>query len=163
MKQKEMSELVKVNDRTLRNWKKNRVELYKLLENLDFEQAKKLLVSNDKETYIKFLENEKYFTFSLDFEKELYPLLINRNFDIWKKLAFDTSLTKQARMRSAYLYSYLTRKPLKLKFNVNNFKDKPSFYHNNKTPEIDGIAKMYGLKNGLDNLRFNQFKTTGSF
>lgn len=163
MKQKEMSELVKVNDRTLRNWKKNRVELYKLLENLDFEQAKKLLVSNDKETYIKLLENEEYYDSLLDFEEDLYPLLVNRNFDIWKKLAFDTSLSKQARMRSAYLYTYLAKKPLKLKFNVNRLAKKPSFYHKNRAEDGDSYAELYGLKNGLDNMRFNLYKNTGSF
>lgn len=160
MKNKQIKEIFNLDKKEVKKFNKN---LYQLLENLDYEVAKELTLKRNKEQYIKVLENEKYFTSLLDFEEELYPMLLSRNYFLWKRYAEDISLSKQARMRSAYLYSYLTRKPLKLKFDVNDFKKKPSFYHGNKIPDGDGIAKMYGLKNGLDNLRFNQYKNTGSW
>ncbi len=67
-----------------------RTELYNLLSSLDYESAKKLLTLGDKESYVRVLENEKYFDSQLDFEKELYPLLLNRDVNIWKKLSKDT-------------------------------------------------------------------------
>lgn len=165
MTQKQISELFKVEDRTLRNWKNNnnRKELYMFLESLDYDAAKILLTQADKSTYIKLLENEKYYTSLMDFERDLYPLLVNRDTTIWKKLANDTALSKGARLRSAYLFSYLSKKPLKLSFNLQKYKNKVSFYYNNKSDDGDGFAKLYGLVNGLDNLRFNQYKNTGSF
>jgi hypothetical protein len=85
------------------------------------------------------------------------------NINVWKKYANDTSLSKEARLRSAYLYSYLSKKPLNLRFQTDKYKEKVSFYHNNKVEDGDGFARFYGLKNGLDDLRFNQYKNTGSF
>ena len=75
-----MNKLLKVEYRTLNNWKNGaRTELYNLLSSLDYESAKKLLTLGDKESYVRVLENEKYFDSQLDFEKELYPLLLNRD------------------------------------------------------------------------------------
>ena len=72
-----MNKLLKVEYRTLNNWKNGaRTELYNLLSSLDYESAKKLLTLGDKESYVRVLENEKYFDSQLDFEKELYPLLL---------------------------------------------------------------------------------------
>lgn len=160
----QMNKLFNVDTRTLRNWKNgNRKELYTLLEALDLESAKRLLVQSDKNTYVKLLENENYYNSLLDFERELYPLLVNRDANVWKKYANDTSLSKEARLRSAYLYTYLSKKPLKLRFQSDKYKGNVSFYHNNKVEDGDGFAKYYGLKNGLDDLRFNQYKNTGSF
>ena len=52
MTQMQMNKLFNVDTRTLRNWKNgNRKELYNLLEALDLESAKKLLVQSDKSTY----------------------------------------------------------------------------------------------------------------
>lgn len=164
MTQMQMNKLFNVDTRTLRNWKNgNRKELYNLLESLDLESAKKLLVQNDKTTYVKLLENENYYNSLLDFERELYPLLVNRDVNVWKKYANDTSISKEARLRSAYLYSYLSKKPLNLRFKADKLKGKVSFYYNNKVEDGDGFARYYGLKNGLDDLRFNQYKNTGSF
>ena len=164
MTQMQMNKLFNVDTRTLRNWKNgNRKELYNLLEALDLESAKKLLVQSDKSTYVKLLENENYYNSLLDFERELYPLLVNRDVNVLKKYANDTSISKEARLRSAYLYSYLSKKPLNLRFKADKLKGKVSFYYNNKVEDGDGFARYYGLKNGLDDLRFNQYKNTGSF
>ena len=164
MTQMQMNKLFNVDTRTLRNWKNgNRKELYNLLESLDLENAKKLLVQSDKTTYVKLLENENYYNSLLDFERELYPLLVNRDVNVWKKYANDTSISKEARLRSAYLYSYLSKKPLNLRFKADKLKGKVSFYYNNKVEDGDGFARYYGLKNCIDELRFKQYKNTGSF
>ena len=56
-----MNKLLKVEYRTLNNWKNGaRTELYNLLSSLDYESAKKLLTLGDKESYVRVLENEKY-------------------------------------------------------------------------------------------------------
>lgn len=158
MNNKQIKEIFNIDKKEVKKFNKN---LYQLLENLDIEVAKELTLKRTKEQYIKVLENDKYYTSQLDFEKELYPMLLSRNYFLWKRYTEDKSLSKEARQRSAYLYTYLTKKHLELDF---DFKDNEiSFYHNSKTPDGDGIAKMYGLKNGLDNLRFNQYKNTGGF
>ena len=146
MTQMQMNKLFNVDTRTLRNWKNgNRKELYNLLEALDLESAKKLLMQSDKNTYVKLLENENYYNSLLDFERELYPLLVNRDVNVWKKYANDASLSKEGRLRSAYLYTYLSKKPLKLRFQADKYKEKVSFYHNNKVEDGDGFARFYGL------------------
>jgi transcriptional regulator with XRE-family HTH domain len=161
MTQKEMSELLNVPVRTLAEWKKNnRKDVYTLLHNLDLNTAKDLLKKSDETTYLKVLENEKYFDNQLDFEQYLYPLLLNRDTKVWKKFAINKTLSQEVRVRSAYLYSYLSEEPVKLGLKL---KEKVSFFHKNKTQDGDGFAKYYGLLNGLDNRRFNQFKNTGSF
>ena len=84
MTPRQMHKLLKVGDKTLSNWKNGtRTELYNLLSSLDYESAKKLLTMGDKEAYVKVLENEKYFDSQLDFERELYPLLLNRDTNVW--------------------------------------------------------------------------------
>lgn len=162
MTQKEMKELLGVSERTLRDWKKGkRGKLYKLLETLGADDARELLAAHNDDDLRKLLENEKYFTSSLDFERRLYPVLTSqRDASVWKKLARDTTLSLQARSRAAYLYSFLTDKPLKL-----GFKTKPDtgLYHGNQPETGDGLAKYYGLRNGLDMARFNQYKMTGGF
>lgn len=80
-----------------------------------------------------------------------------------EKLANNKSLSKQARLRSAYLYSYLSKKPLKLNFDIEKHRGLYSFFHQTKGDDGDGYARIFGLKNGLDNIRFNQFKNTGGF
>lgn len=160
----QMNKLLGIETKTLNNWKNGtKTKLYNLLSSLDYENAKNLLKSNDKETYVRVLENEKYFDSQLDFEKELYPLLVNRDATVWKKLAKDTSLSKQARLRSAYLYTYLSKTPLKLTFNLKKHNGKYSFFYKTKSEDGDGYARLFGLKNGLDNMRFNQYKNTGFF
>ncbi len=164
MTQTQMHQLLHVDTRTLRNWKNgNREELYSLLQNLDYKTAKRLLAQNDRSTYVKVVENEKYFTSLLEFEKYLYPLLLDRDPGVWKKLAKDDALSKVARLRCAYLYTYLSHKPLKLNFSFEKIRDTISFYHGNQARDGDGFAKLYGLINGLDNKRFELYKNTGSF
>lgn len=162
MTQQEMQKLLNVPERTLRDWKKgNREKLYQLLETLDYDQAKQLLNMTNNNDLRKLLENEKYFTSLRNFEKSLYPTLVSgRDSSVWSKLAKDVSLSKEARARSAYLYSFLTDRLLELSFKT---KVNVGFYHANKTETGNGLARLYGLSNGIDMARFNQFKMTGRF
>lgn len=154
MTNKQINKLLKIETKTLFKYSK----LYDLLISLDYDSAKILLKMKNKETFIRVLENERYFKSQLEFEKELYPLLINGDKNIWKKLSKDKKLTKQARLRSAYLYVYLSKIPLKLNFSFKKYNNKISFFHDNTIEDGDGFARMFGLKNGLDDKRFNQYK-----
>jgi len=109
MTQQQMQELLNVPERTLRDWKKgNRAKLYQLLKTLDYNQAQQLLNMSNNNDLKKLLENEKYFTSLRDFEKTLYPTLVSgRDSSVWLKLAKDNTLSKEARARSAYIYSFL--------------------------------------------------------
>jgi len=162
MNQQQMHKLLDVPERTLRDWKTgNRDKLYKLLETLDYETAQHLLNINNHSDLKKLLENEEYYTSLRDFEKVLYKVLVSgRDSQIWLELSRDTSLTKEARARAAYLYSFLTKKMTQLSFKK---KVNVGLYHGNKNNTGNGLARLYGLKNGLDMARFNQFKMTGRF
>jgi len=162
MNQQQMHTLLDVPERTLRDWKKgNRGKLYQLLETLDYENAKKLLDMNNNMDLKKVLENENYYSSLRDFEKDLYEILVSgRDSRVWLELSRDTSLSKEARARSAYLYSFLTNKMTQLSFKS---KVNVGLYYGNKNETGNGLARLYGLKNGLDMARFNQFKMTGRF
>ncbi len=165
MTQQEMHELFDVDTRTLRNWKKSkRSKLFNLLETLDYNEAKNLLEMQGNEDLKRLLENEQYFDNGREFEKELYATLIShRDSKNWLNLAKDTSLSKNARMRAAYLYTFLTNKLVKLGFKVNSDEPEVSFFYKTRPSTANEFANMYGLKNGIDMMRFNQFKMTGSF
>jgi len=160
--QQQIQQLLNVPERTLRDWKKgNRAKLYHLLETLDYNQAEQLLNMTNNNDLKKLLENEKYFTSLRDFEKSLYQTLVSgRDSSVWLKLAKDNTLSKEARARSAYLYSFLTNRLVELSFKT---KVNVGFYHGNKTETGNGLARLYGLTNGIDMARFNQFKMTGRF
>jgi len=162
MNQQQMHKLLDVPERTLRDWKKgNRDKLYKLLETLDYETAQRLLDMNNNSDLKRLLENDKYYSSLRDFEKDLYEVLVSgRDNKVWLELSRDTSLSKEAQARAAYLYSFLTNKMTQLSFKsqVN-----VGLYHGNKNDTGNGLARLYGLKNGLDMARFNQFKMTGRF
>jgi hypothetical protein len=162
MNQQQMHTLLDVPERTLRDWKKgNRSKLYKLLETLDYDSAKKLLDMNNNMDLKKVLENEQYYDSLRTFEKDLYTLLVSgRDSRVWVELSKDTNLSKEARARSAYLYSFLTNKMTQLSFKS---KVNVGLYHGNKNETGNGLARLYGLKNGIDMARFNQFKMTGRF
>ncbi len=162
MNQQQMHTLLDVPERTLRDWKKgNRGKLYKLLETLDYDSAKKLLDMNNNMDLKKVLENEHNYSSLRTFEKDLYALLVSgRDSRVWLELSKDTNLSKEARARSAYLYSFLTNKMTQLSFKS---KVNVGLYHGNKNETGNGLARLYGLKNGLDMSRFNQFKMTGRF
>ena len=164
MTQQQMHTLLDVPQRTLRDWKSgNREKLYSLLETLDYEAVQSLLSMNSKENLMQLLENEKYFSDYREFERTLYPLLVSgRDTKVWLNFSKDTTLSRAARARSAYLYSFLTNKVVKLGFKP-DIESKASFYHGNKNQTANGLAKMYGLRNGIDMQRFNQYKTTGRF
>lgn len=158
MKQQEMSELLGVPERTLREWKhNNRSSVYRLLENLNSSDVQRLL---DRDRYIKVLENEKYFKSLRDFESYLYPLLSKNDTEVWLHLAKDKTLSKTARMRSAYLYTFLTGRKLRLSGKPEN---KVAFYHANRPESDDKIVNYYYLKNGINEMRYKQYKTTGVF
>ena len=162
MNQQQMHKLLDVPERTLRDWKKgNRDKLYKLLETLDYDTAQQLLEMNDNMDLKKLLENGEYFSSLRDFEKSLYRVLVSgRDSKVWLELSKDITLSKGARARSAYLYSFLTNKMVQLSFKT---KVNVGLYHASKNDTGNGLAKLYGLKNGTDMQRFNQFKMTGRF
>jgi len=162
MNQQQMHKLLDVPARTLRDWKMgNRDKLYKLLETLDYDTAQQLLDMNDNMDLKKLLENEKYFPSLRGFEKILYEVLVSgRDSTVWLNLSKDTSLSQIARARSAYLYSFLTNKMTELSFKT---KVDGGFYHAHSKDTGNGLARLYGLKNGIDMARFNQFKMTGRF
>ena len=162
MNQQQMHKLLDVPERTLRDWKTgNRDKLYKLLETLDYETAQHLLNMNNNSDLKRLLENETHYSSLRDFEKDLYEVLVSgRNSKAWLELSRDTTLSKAARARASYLYSFVTNKMTQLSFkkNVN-----VGLYHSNRNDTGNGLARLYGLKNGLDMARFNQFKMTGRF
>jgi len=162
MNQQQMHKLLDVPERTLRDWKKgNRDKLYKLLETLDYDTAQQLLNMNNNTDLKKLLENEKYYPTLREFEKSLYEVLVSgRDSTVWLHLSKDTTLSQVARARSAYLYSFLTKKITQLSFKT---KVNVGFYHLHNTDTGNGLARLYGLKNGIDMSRFNQFKMTGRF
>lgn len=160
MKQKELSALLGVSTRTLSDWKKStkRANLFKLLSALDYTSAKALLESNSDETYLKVLENEKFFDNQLDFERQLYPLMLS-DAKKWKKFALNKNLSPQIRQRSAYIYSLISKRKLNV---LPELQDVP-FFHKNLSLSGDGFVRLYGLKNGLDMGRFTQYKSKGTF
>ena len=162
MNQQQMHKLLDVPERTLRDWKTgNRDKLYKLLETLDYETAQQLLNMNNSSDLKRLLENEVHYRSFRDFEKDLYAVLVSgRDSKIWLELSRDTRLSKEARARSAYLYSFLTNKITRLSFKG---KVNVGLYYGNKNDTGNGLGRLYGLKNGLDMVRFNQFKMTGRF
>ena len=165
MTQQEMHELFDVDTRTLRNWKKSkRSKLFNLLETLDFDEAKNLLDTHGNEDLKRLLENEQYFDNGREFEKELYSTLVShRNSKNWLQLSKDAALSKNARMRAAYIYTFLTNKLVKLGFKVDSEEPQVSFFYKTRPSTANEFANMYGLKNGINMMRFNQFKMTGTF
>ena len=131
------------------------------LENQKLREELKSLKEPQNEENIKMLlENQEHFTSYRDFEEELFEYLTSRgSTDVLKKMAKNTDLSKEARARSAYLYSFLTHKPLKLSFTL---KQRVGLYHGETRDTGNGLARMYGLLSGVDMQRFNQYKMTGS-
>ena len=162
MTQSQMSKLLSISIRTLQNWKhkKNREKLYMLLEQLDYHEAQELLQQKEHKHLIALLENQEYFTSYRDFEAALFNYMTSKaSTDVLKKMAKNTDLSKEARARSAYLYTFLTNKPLKLSFTL---KQRVGLYHERNQDSGDGLARLYGLLSGVDMQRFNQYKMTGS-
>lgn len=58
MTQQQMSKLLDVPDRTLRDWKKNRRRLYDLLENTEYQDAKEKINAVDVNDLVEFNPNE---------------------------------------------------------------------------------------------------------
>lgn len=162
MNQKQMHELLDVPERTLRDWKTgNRDKLYRLLETLDYETVQQLLKMNNNSDLKRLLENEKHYSALRNFEKDFYEVLVSgRDSKVWLELSRDTTLSKEARARAAYVYSFLTNKMVQLSFKR---KVNVGLYHGNNNDTGNGLARLYGLKNGLDMSRFNQYKMTGRF
>lgn len=162
MTQSQMSSLLGVPTRTLRNWKnkKSREQLYALLEQLDYQSAEALLKQKDNNHFVPLLENQDYFNTYREFEEELFKYLVSKeSTESLKKMAKNTDLSKEARARSAYLYSFLTNKPMRLSFTL---KKRVGLYHGRTQDSGDGLARYYGLLSGVDMQRFNQYKMTGS-
>ncbi len=62
MTQQQMSQLLDVPDRTLRDWKKGRGRLYSLLESLKYEEVKEKISVSDVNDIVEF--NPKRYTFN---------------------------------------------------------------------------------------------------
>lgn len=62
MTQQEMSQLLDVPDRTLRDWKKGRERLYSLLESLEYNEVKEKISVHDINDIVEF--NPKKYTFN---------------------------------------------------------------------------------------------------
>lgn len=81
MTQQQMSKLLDVPDRTLRDWKKNRHRLYDLLENIDYKIAKEKINAVDVEDIVKF--NPKEYTYNLFWQtnqtsmQKVYSIITN--------------------------------------------------------------------------------------
>jgi len=159
MTQTQMAKLLDVSDRTLRSWKKNRNKLYTLLERLDADQSQELLLQKDNNHILKLLENQDYFQEYRAFESALFKVLVSKfDVNVLKKFAKETSLSKEARARAAYLYTFLTKISVKLSFTLN---PKVGLYHERKQESGDGLAAYYGLLSGVDMNRYTQYKTKG--
>lgn len=63
MTQQQMSKLLDVPDRTLRDWKKNRHRLYDLLENTEYQEAKEKINAVDVNDIVEFNPDE--YTYNL--------------------------------------------------------------------------------------------------
>lgn len=87
-------------------------------------------------------------------------LLKKKYLNEWLLLAKDRNLPDALRARSAYIYSFLTGKKLKLKLNL---PQPPAFYHGNIPFSDDKLVQYCGLRNGINTMRFSQFKETGVF
>ncbi len=81
MTQQQISKLLDVPDRTLRDWKKNRHRLYNLLESIDYEEAKEKINAVDVNDVIIF--NPKQYSYNLFWqtneqsEQKVYSIISN--------------------------------------------------------------------------------------
>jgi len=81
MKQQQMSKLLDVSDRTLRDWKKSRSRLYTLLESLDYNEAKQKIGAVDWDDTVIFDPN--YYSQNLFWqtnqksEQKVYAIIAN--------------------------------------------------------------------------------------
>ena len=82
MKMKQIKKLFNIDIKT----QKIDENLENLFLNLDFKRAEYLIKKANKQTFVRLLENDKYFEHQLDFENELYALLVDRDTKIWKNL-----------------------------------------------------------------------------
>lgn len=89
MTQQQMSKLLDVPDRTLRDWKKNRSRLYHLLEDTNYDDAKQKLNVVDVNDIIKFVpssySNNLFWQTNQTSEQKVYSIIskylatINKN------------------------------------------------------------------------------------
>lgn len=81
MTQQQMSKLLDVPDRTLRDWKKNRHRLYDLLENTEYKEAKEKINAVDVDDIVEFNPNE--YTYNLFWQtkktsmQKVYSIITN--------------------------------------------------------------------------------------
>lgn len=81
MTQQQISKLLDVPDRTLRDWKKNRHRLYNLLESIDYEEAKEKINAVDINDVIIF--DPKQYSYNLFWqtneksEQKVYSIISN--------------------------------------------------------------------------------------
>lgn len=81
MTQQQISKLLDVSDRTLRDWKKNRHRLYNLLESLDYKEAKEKIKAVDIDDTVVF--NPEQYSYNLfwqtneNSEQKVYSIISN--------------------------------------------------------------------------------------
>jgi hypothetical protein len=81
MTQQQISKLLDVPDRTLRDWKKNRHRLYNLLESLDYKEAKEKIKAVDIDDTVVF--NPEQYSYNLfwqtneNSEQKVYSIISN--------------------------------------------------------------------------------------
>ena len=81
MTQQQMSKLLDVPERTLRDWKKNRHRLYNLLVSLDYDEAKKKIAGVDVDDVVVFNPQEYshnlFWQTSEQSEQKVYSVISN--------------------------------------------------------------------------------------
>ena len=115
-------------------------------------------MKRDSELY-RILDNENHFYDGREFERALYPLLLNTSHSVWKNIAEDSSLDIVIRVRSAYLYTYMSNEYLDIR--LTDFST--PFFYRTRPIEQDSLVTYYGLKSGIQTQRFEQYKTRGLF
>lgn len=81
MTQQQMSKLLDVPDRTLRDWKKSRQRLYNLLESLEYDEAKEKINAVDVDDVVVF--NPQQYSYNLFWqtnqqsEQKVYSIISN--------------------------------------------------------------------------------------
>ncbi|MDF1880645.1 hypothetical protein JHD50_04890 [Sulfurimonas sp. MAG313] len=81
MTQQEISKLLDVPDRTLRDWKKHRQRLYQLLENIDYKEAKEKINGIDIHDTIEFSPSDYSYNLfwqtNKNSQQKVYSIIFN--------------------------------------------------------------------------------------
>ncbi|MDF1880563.1 hypothetical protein JHD50_04480 [Sulfurimonas sp. MAG313] len=137
MTQQEISKLLDVPDRTLRDWKKHRQRLYQLLENIDYKEAKEKINGIDIDDTIEFSPSDYSYNLfwqtNKNSQQKVYSIIFNylstMQLQDIKQLCtqFGKTLVKSVlndKYKKMYSKGYLSTNgmdiPLEGKYNQNN-------------------------------------------